>query len=97
MRILCPDLPAISSGNSASATFKTPAASPGVWFIGPTPAGGPFSAPVPTGTVSTAMLVTPGSRHGHELVDGRRLAADGRSECGRLHAADATDPVSAGR
>ena len=52
-----PDLPAISSGNSASATFKTPAASPGVWFIGPTPAGGPFSAPVPTGTVSTAMLV----------------------------------------
>ena len=51
-----PDLPAISSGNSASATFKTPAASPGVWFIGPTPAGGPFSAPVPTGTVSTAML-----------------------------------------
>ena len=52
-----PDLPAISSGNTASATFKTPAASPGVWFIGPTPAGGPFSAPVPTGTVSTAMLV----------------------------------------
>jgi hypothetical protein len=52
-----PDLPAISSGNSASATFKTPEASPGVWFIGPTPAGGPFSAPVPTGTVSTAMLV----------------------------------------
>ena len=52
-----PDLPAISSGNSASATFKTPEASPGVWFIGPTPAGGPFSAPVPTGKVSTAMLV----------------------------------------
>jgi hypothetical protein len=52
-----PDLPAISSGNSASATFKTPEASPGVWFIGPTPAGGPFSAPVPQGTVSTAMLV----------------------------------------
>jgi hypothetical protein len=52
-----PDLPAISSGNSASATFKTPEASPGIWFIGPTPAGGPFSAPVPTGKVSAAMLV----------------------------------------
>jgi hypothetical protein len=52
-----PDLPAISSGNSASATFKTSEASPGVWFIGPTPAGGPFSSPVPQGTVSTAMLV----------------------------------------
>jgi hypothetical protein len=52
-----PDLPAISSGNTASATFKTPEASPGVWFIGPTPAGGPFSAPVPKGTLNTAMLV----------------------------------------
>ena len=52
-----PDLPAISSGNTASATFKTPEASPGVWFIGPTPAGGPFSAPVPPGTLNSAMLV----------------------------------------
>ena len=52
-----PDLPAISSGNTASATFKTPEASPGVWFIGPTPAGGPFSAPVPQGTLNSAMLV----------------------------------------
>ena len=93
-----PDLPAISSGNSASATFKTPAASPGVWFIGPTPAGGPFSAPVPTGTVSTAMLVnTRQFDTGHELVDGRHLAADGRSECGRLHADDARARASAGR
>jgi hypothetical protein len=51
-----PDLAAISSGDTASGTFKTPEASPGIWFIGPTPAGGPFSAPVPPGKVSTALL-----------------------------------------
>jgi hypothetical protein len=51
-----PDIEAVSSGNSASGTFKTSEASPGVWFIGPTPAGGPFSAPVPAGKVSTALI-----------------------------------------
>jgi subtilase family protein/peptidase inhibitor I9 len=52
-----PDLPAVSQGNTASASFSTPEATPGLWSIGPTPAGGPFSGPVPKGTVSTAMLV----------------------------------------
>jgi len=52
-----PDLPAISSGDTASATFRTLEASPGIWFIGPTPAGGPFGdAGAPKGTVSTAMI-----------------------------------------
>ena len=65
-----PDLPAISSGNTASATFKTPEATPGVWFIGPTPAGGPFSAPVPTGHGQHRDAGQhPAVRHGHELVD----------------------------
>ncbi len=52
-----PDLPAISAGDTASATFRTQEASPGVWFIGPTPAGGPFGdAGAPKGTVSTALI-----------------------------------------
>jgi hypothetical protein len=52
-----PDLAAISSGDTASATFTTSEASPGNWFIGPTPAGGPFGdAGAPTGTVSTALI-----------------------------------------
>ncbi len=52
-----PDLPAISHGNTAAATFATSEATPGVWDIGPTPAGGPFGdAGAPTGTVSTAMI-----------------------------------------
>ena len=68
-----PDLPA----GSAPATrrrrrSRRPRRRRGVWFIGPTPAGGPFSAPVPTGKFSAAMLVN--TRHrfdtGHELVDG---------------------------
>ena len=51
-----PDIAAISSGDTASASFSAREASPGVWDIAPTPAGGPFNAAVPTGTVSTAML-----------------------------------------
>jgi hypothetical protein len=51
-----PDLAAMSSGNTASATFRTTEASPGIWFIGPTPAGGPFTTAVPKGTISTAMI-----------------------------------------
>ncbi len=52
-----PDLPAISTGNTAAATFATREASPGVWDIAPTPAGGPFTdAGVPKGKVSTAMI-----------------------------------------
>lgn len=51
-----PDLAAIGSGDTAAASFSTPDASPGIWFIGPTPAGGPFDTAVPTGTVSTALI-----------------------------------------
>jgi hypothetical protein len=52
-----PDVPAISSGNSAAATFATRAATPGLWEIAPTPARGPFGdAGAPKGTVSTAMI-----------------------------------------
>ena len=52
-----PDLPAISSGNTAAATFATSEATPGVWDIGPTPAGGPFGdTGARQGTVSTAMI-----------------------------------------
>jgi hypothetical protein len=52
-----PDLPSMDSGNTASASLKTtPQASPGVWFMGPTPANGPFNGPVPKGKVSAAMI-----------------------------------------
>ena len=50
-----PDLPAISSGDSASAHFSTHEVTPGVWFIAPGPIG-PFSGPAPAGTVSTGMI-----------------------------------------
>ncbi len=52
-----PDLPAISDGNTAAATFATRGATPGLWDIAPTPAGGPFGdAGAQKGTVSTAMI-----------------------------------------
>jgi Subtilase family/Peptidase inhibitor I9 len=50
-----PDLAAISSGNSASATFSTREATPGLWAILPDPIG-PFTGPAPAGTVSTGMV-----------------------------------------
>jgi hypothetical protein len=50
-----PDLAGISSGNTASASFSTPEATPGGWGIFPTPIG-PFTGPAPAGTVSTAMI-----------------------------------------
>lgn len=50
-----PDLPAISSGDTASASFSTQEATPGLWDIAPDPIG-PFSGPAPAGTVSTGMV-----------------------------------------
>ena len=50
-----PDLAAISSGNSASASFSTTEATPGLWDIAPDPIG-PFNGPAPAGTVSTGMV-----------------------------------------
>jgi hypothetical protein len=50
-----PDLAAISSGNSASASFSTHEATPGVWDIAPDPIG-PFTGPAPAGTVNTGMV-----------------------------------------
>lgn len=50
-----PDLPAVSSGNTASGFFSG-FATPGTWDIAPDPVG-PFSGPAPPGKVSTAMVV----------------------------------------
>jgi Subtilase family len=51
-----PDLPAISSGNSAAATFATRAATPELWDIAPTTVGPFGDTGAAKGTVSTAMI-----------------------------------------
>jgi hypothetical protein len=50
-----PHLLATPSGNTASGQFSAREASPGVWFVAPTPVG-PFSAPITPGKVSTGMV-----------------------------------------
>lgn len=50
-----PDIAATSQGTTASAHYSAPEATPGLWDIAPSPVG-PFTAPAPTGTVSTALV-----------------------------------------
>ncbi len=50
-----PDLPAVSSGNTAVASFSTDEVTPGVWGLFPDPVG-PFRAPAATGTASMGLV-----------------------------------------
>ena len=48
-------LASTTSGNTAAGSFSAAEATPGVWFIAPTPVG-PFSAPITAGKVSTGLV-----------------------------------------
>jgi Subtilase family/Peptidase inhibitor I9 len=50
-----PDVPAMSSGNTASAQFAATELPQGAWFMAPDPVG-PFDGPAPAGTATSAML-----------------------------------------